>query len=427
MTTARHQNRGLRKVCSCPRRGWAKCPHSWHFNFKLPGGPSYRFSIDAEAGKHIDSKTQAEALADGYRIAIRAGTFRRRAEVPALPAAAPAPEVLTLAAFFEKYSERVTKPLSTNDRGCLAQLLAFEDLRAKPVASITEDDIEAFFTQLRAAGRAASTRNKHVQAVTAMFRWAAKKGYLPRSPIADSDSIKREKHAKRARRLEPDEEGRLLAAAAPHLQRLIVGALETGCRRGELLSLTWRDVNLARREISIRPENSKTRTGRVLPVSTRLAAVLEMARLDPAGEEFGPTAFVFGDAVGRRVATVKRAWETAVVKAAGHVPEWTAQNALAPASKAVFKAVDLHFHDLRHEAGSRLLEAGWPLHHVQHMLGHADVSQTSTYLNATRIGLQESMRRLDAAGCNPVASEGAIEHPPVRNANESEAEKPLIN
>ena len=35
--------------------------------------------------------------------------------------------------------------------------------------------------------------------------------------------------------------------------------------------------------------------------------------------------------------------------------------------------VDLRFHDLRHEAGSRFLEAGWPLHEVQYMLGHADI------------------------------------------------------
>ena len=38
---------------------------------------------------------------------------------------------------------------------------------------------------------------------------------------------------------------------------------------------------------------------------------------------------------------------------------------------------DLHFRDLRHEGGSRLLEAGWPLHYVRDMLGHADISTTS--------------------------------------------------
>ena len=52
-------------------------------------------------------------------------------------------------------------------------------------------------------------------------------------------------------------------------------------------------------------------------------------------------------------------------------------------------------HDLRHEAGSRFLEAGWPLSHVREMLGHANISTTDTYLNAPLKGLQESMRRFD--------------------------------
>ncbi|MGQ0735563.1 MAG: tyrosine-type recombinase/integrase [Acidobacteriota bacterium] len=61
---------------------------------------------------------------------------------------------------------------------------------------------------------------------------------------------------------------------------------------------------------------------------------------------------------------------------------------------------------LRHEGGSRLLEAGWPAHHVQHMLGHASLQQTSTYLNATLRGLHESMRTLEQsrAACKSVAS-----------------------
>lgn len=59
--------------------------------------------------------------------------------------------------------------------------------------------------------------------------------------------------------------------------------------------------------------------------------------------------------------------------------------------------IDLHFHDLRHEAGSRLLEAGWPLHHVKDMLGHTNIATTGTYLNVTTAGLAESMRRFGTA------------------------------
>jgi hypothetical protein len=45
-----------------------------------------------------------------------------------------------------------------------------------------------------------------------------------------------------------------------------------------------------------------------------------------------------------------------------------------------------------------LIEAGWPIHHVQEMSGHASLEQTSTYLNVTRVGLHESMRRFERAG-----------------------------
>ena len=101
-----------------------------------------------------------------------------------------------------------------------------------------------------------------------------------------------------------------------------------------------------------------------------------MARHDPAGHVFGPAAYVFGSAVGARTKSVKTAWGTVCRKTG---------------------ISDLHFHDLRHEAGSRFLEAGWPLHEVQYMLGHADIKTTSTYLNVTLPSLHQSMRRLDEA------------------------------
>jgi integrase len=88
----------------------------------------------------------------------------------------------------------------------------------------------------------------------------------------------------------------------------------------------------------------------VLPVSDALAAVLELVKTDPDGRPHAPRAFVFGNAVGERIGPVKTAWRAACVRAS---------------------ITDLRFHDLRHEAASRFVEAGWPLHHVQEMLGHS--------------------------------------------------------
>jgi integrase len=89
---------------------------------------------------------------------------------------------------------------------------------------------------------------------------------------------------------------------------------------------------------------------------------------------------------------------------------------LSPDSEAAYRAINLHFHDLRHEGGSRLLEGGWPVHHVQHMLGHASLKQTSTYLNATLRGLHESMRNLDRSrpACKSAASNGTHGLRPAR-------------
>jgi hypothetical protein len=85
----------------------------------------------------------------------------------------------------------------------------------------------------------------------------------------------------------------------------------------------------------------------------------------------------------------------------GQEPEWV-EGALTLSSRAQLRLADLHFHDLRHEAGCRWLELGWRLHHIQEMLGHANLSQTSTYPHAPEMGLQESMRRFDSPRGNPL-------------------------
>lgn len=126
---------------------------------------------------------------------------------------------------------------------------------------------------------------------------------------------------------------------------------------------------------------------------------------------------------------VSRAWQTAVLKAHGHIPAWTRTKQLTPASRAALQSINLHFHDLRHEAGSRWVEAGLPIHHVQAMLGHSNLAQTSTYVNATGAGLQESMRKFDeaASGCNHVANQAATAPPPLRNEESEDRPKPLVN
>ena len=69
--------------------------------------------------------------------------------------------------------------------------------------------------------------------------------------------------------------------------------------------------------------------------------------------------------------------------------------------------VGLNFHDLRREAGSRLLEGGMPEHYVQRFLDHANLSTTSRYLKTTRRGMHEALRRVEERRkrCTTVAHE----------------------
>jgi integrase len=369
----------------------------------------------------VDSRTAAESEATKIRAAILANAFR----APAAPTASqPASASLSLDEFAPVYIQRVAKAsgkVTWKEDGHRLALLCdhrtFDGRRLgeRPLEKITEDELEAFHIARRSDGRASSTLNHEVQVIKAAFRWAAKKGYTPGSPISEGSMLRRKKVAQRRRRLRPGEESQLLEAAGRvtrgaslRLQWLIIAALETGARVGELLALQWTDVNLEKRTLFIRATETgakKTGRARLLPMSARLAAVFDMAQTDPAGRRYPPTAYVFGQ-LGERVRSVKKAWTTACEEA---------------------NLSDLHFHDLRHEAGSRWLEAGWPIHFVKEMLGHSNISQTDTYLNASAMGLQDAMRRFDDLRCTRVAQIPAKELRPVCNEDPRDADKGLLH
>ena len=92
------------------------------------------------------------------------------------------------------------------------------------------------------------------------------------------DVVRRRKEARRHRRLDPREEQKLLQSAEPHLQALIVAALETCCRQAELLMSHSGEAKLSS------AEHVKDRENRIIPISIRLRRVLKARRDSPAGE-----------------------------------------------------------------------------------------------------------------------------------------------
>jgi hypothetical protein len=104
------------------------------------------------------------------------------------------------------------------------------------------------------SGSIGCSRFRHV------FSWAIKAGYVDQTPFKRAGEVVVELTTRaetaRTQRLEGDEEARLLAQAGPHLRALVVAALSTGCRLGELLSCSggrFGGTSRVRRLSRIRP------------------------------------------------------------------------------------------------------------------------------------------------------------------------------
>jgi len=145
----------------------------------------------------------------------------------------------------------------------------------KPVTAIVLGDVEAW-REARREKLSPVTINHDLKLLRKMFNWGIRKGYVERTPfkIGTEPAIQLDRETPRNRRLESDDvEKKLIDAAGPHLRAVIIALLETACRPGEVLSLQWRDVSLERNEIIVRAEKAKTRTARIVPISSRLRAV----------------------------------------------------------------------------------------------------------------------------------------------------------
>jgi integrase len=139
-----------------------------------------------------------------------------------------------------------------------------------------------------------------------------------------------------------------------HLTPLVLLAKNTGCRRGELLQLRWRDIDLASARLTIRGDGAKSGTTRVVAMNTEAVSVLKAWQPEQADEG----AHVFQNAEGESLGGIK----TAFVRLLGDA-----------------KIIGFRFHDLRHDFASKLVQAGVDLNTVRELLGHVDTKMTLRY------------------------------------------------
>jgi integrase len=282
----------------------------------------------------------------------------------------------------------------------------------RPITEIRTADVEDFIADLkkpRIVNRRPAPRlltnasiNRTIELLRHMLNWAVGREYLDRTPFRRGTETlirKLPEDNQRRRRLTEEEETRLLEVAQPLLRSMIITALHTGMRQGEMLALRFGDIDWKRQLIILRGETTNSHRRRTIPIATaRLRAVLEWLRLDVDGQEKPDEAFVFSDETGAPIGRFRTAWVTAVLKAHGIQPEWKAYGwtALTPECAGQFRRIDLHWHDLRHEYASRLVERGVPFAQVRDLLGHASIITTERYDNQKLENLQAAAAKLES-------------------------------
>ena len=232
-------------------------------------------------------------------------------------------------------------------------------------------------------GLSASTVCKELNLLSKIIDLAAKEWgvALPSNPCA-MVSRPLERNA-RERRLAQDEEPFLRAACSPPLVALAALAIETAARLGELLSLRWEDVDLEKRVAILRGiDQLGTKNGdplREVPLSS--AAVAALHGLPRTGERVFPR--------WRASAAVNKPWRR-VIKCA-QTAYATECRRTGKTPRAGFLA-NLRFHDLRHEATSRLFELGvFDSMEVASITGHKDLRMLKRYTHLRAADLAKKL------------------------------------
>jgi integrase len=158
-----------------------------------------------------------------------------------------------------------------------------------------------------------------------------------------------------------------------HIRPLVLTAINTGLRRGELFSLRWSDVDFVGHMLTVRAAAAKSGDSRRVPLNAEVQEVLEAWRKqgDAKNEDL-----VFPGAERAKLTRLDKSWAT-VCKLA--------------------ELTDFRFHDCRHHFASRLVQLGTDLNMIRALLGHSDLKMTLRYSHLAPDNLHTAVARLGAS------------------------------
>jgi integrase len=217
---------------------------------------------------------------------------------------------------------------------------------------ITSWDVERY-KAARKTGPKPATVNRELACLKTIFNKAIHWDMTDKNPVRGVKLFR--ENNRRDRYLTTDEIPVLIRESAPHLRPLVITALNTGMRLGEILALTWKDVNFDRGQITIR--DSKNGESRVIEMNSALSGTLRTLERRPQYPQ------VFLGRSGRPVADFRGAFNRACKRA--HI-------------------TNFRFHDLRHTFASHLVMNGTDLATVKELLGHKTLQMTMRYAHLSQ-------------------------------------------
>ncbi len=239
-------------------------------------------------------------------------------------------------------------------------------LKGKSLQDITPEFVERYQAARKATKASPCSVNRELSCLRAICQKALRWKKITDDPTAD---IEKDDEPKPERILTSGERGRLVECASASLKPILLVALHTGMRKGEVLGLRWENVRFRERFITILAAEAKSKKPREVPMDS---VVVEILKAIPRRD-----AFVFG------VKDVKTSFHTACRRA---------------------EIKGLRFHDLRHTFATWYYRATHDVVALQKILGHSKTEMTMRYVHETFEDMQAGMEKFEAlyAGINPV-------------------------
>ena len=156
------------------------------------------------------------------------------------------------------------------------------------------------------------------------------------------------------------------------IKPIVLFAMNTGSRRGEIFNLRWNSIDWDNRSAQLLAGGTKSNKTRHLPLNDEVIELLRDWQMRTGGRDID---YVFPGRNGERLQDIKTAWSTVLTMA---------------------EIEDFRFHDLRHHAASLMIQAGISLHQVGEILGHSGLEMTKRYAHlapSQRLAAVETISR----------------------------------